>query len=115
MPMARVIRDGDFDWRDPSPPDGPKTDDPKAAIKILLDQQGGLPSLQRVRFEPNFFSPPHSHEEDEVIYLLSGTISMGDQLLPKGDALFIPKHTRYSLRAGNEGAEFVRVGFPLSD
>ena len=43
--------------------------------------------------------------------LLAGAIAFGDQKLGPGDALFVPKETRYSLRAGEAGAEFVRVGF----
>jgi quercetin dioxygenase-like cupin family protein len=107
-----MVRDADQDWRE-VPVDWPgrtEPGEPKVVYKVLIDWNTGLPNMQRVRFEPHHFEPPHSHEEDEIIYLLQGALSFGDQTVIQNDTLFIPKNTRYSLRAGEAGAEFVRVG-----
>lgn len=109
-----VIRDQDKPWQEP--PAGwegrAKAGEPTVYYKSLLPIAPGLPNMQRSRYEPHHFEPPHTHPEDEVIYLLAGDLTFGDQTLGVGDALFVPKDTRYSLRAGEAGAEFVRVGMP---
>jgi quercetin dioxygenase-like cupin family protein len=109
-----VIRDADQQWRETSAdwPGRAKEGEPRVIYKSLLPGgEPGRPNMQRSRYEPLHFEPPHSHPEDEIIYVLSGDLTFGDQQLGFGDALFVPKDTRYSLRAGEAGAEFVRVGF----
>lgn len=107
-----VVRDADKEWQEVSGdwPGKAKAGEPRVLYKSLLPGEPGRPNMQRSRYEPHHFEPPHSHPEDEVIYVLSGVLTFGDQQLGFGDALFVPKDTRYSLRAGEAGAEFVRVG-----
>lgn len=108
-----VIRDRDQPWLDVSDQwaGKAKAGEPGLSYKSLLGGRPGAPNMQRTRYEPHHFEPPHTHPEDEVIYLLAGAIAFGDQQLGPGDALFVPRETRYSLKAGADGAEFVRVGF----
>ena len=115
MDHVRVIRDADNDWHEVPDVWAGKAmpGEPRVLYKMLMGAEPGLPNMQRSRYEPHHFEPPHSHPEDEVIYVLSGALSFGDQSLGFGDALFVPKNTRYSLRAGEAGAEFVRVGLPV--
>ncbi len=109
-----VIRDRDKEWRDVSKEwREVKPGDTRVTYKMLLPHSADLPNIQRSRYDPHHFEPPHSHPEVEVIYLLSGSLALGDQTLGFGDAIFVPKNTRYSLRAGDSGAEFVRVGLPV--
>src|SRR5579864_6211566 len=112
-----VVRDQETAWLEPPAewPGKAKAGEPGVHYKSLMGMAAGKPNMQRTRFEPKHFEPPHSHPEDEVIYVLAGSLAMGTQELGFGDALFIPKNTRYSLRAGDAGAEFVRVGLPLAD
>jgi quercetin dioxygenase-like cupin family protein len=111
-----VIRDADRDWREVSAdwPGKAKAGEPAVIYKMLMTSEPGRPNMQRSRFDPLHFEPPHTHPEDEVIYLLKGEISFGAETLGAGDALFVPKDTRYSLRAGAQGAEFLRVGLPAT-
>ena len=111
-----VIRDAESDWQEVSGdwPGKAKPGEPQVTYKVLMPQAPGRPNMQRSRFEPHHFEPPHSHPEDEVIYLLDGGLTFGSETLTAGDALFVPKDTRYSLRAGDAGAEFVRVGLPTA-
>jgi mannose-6-phosphate isomerase-like protein (cupin superfamily) len=114
MSQVKVIRDAEKDWQE-APADWPgraAAGEPRVIYKMLMPRAAGLPNLQRSRYEPHHFEPPHSHAEDEVLYLLQGELAFGDQMLGLGDALFVPRNTRYSLRAGAAGAEFVRVGLP---
>jgi quercetin dioxygenase-like cupin family protein len=111
-----VIRDQDKPWQEAPAGWAGKAapGEPQVFYKSLLPLAPGLPNMQRSRYEPHHFEPPHTHPEDEVIYLLAGGLTFGDQELGVGDALFVPRDTRYSLRAGEAGAEFVRVGMPLA-
>jgi len=116
MSQVMVIRDAEKDWQEVRAdwPGRAAPGEPKVIFKPLMGRgEPGLPNMQRTRYEPHHFEPPHSHEEDEVIYLIGGDLAFGDQTLALGDALFVPKNTRYSLRAGEAGAEFVRVGLPV--
>jgi len=114
MSQAKVISDVEFDWREASPdwPGRAGPGEPTVWFKMLMARSPGLPNVQRVRFEPKHFEPPHTHDEDEVIFLIGGELQFGDRKLAMGDTLFVPKNTRYSLRAGDAGTEFVRVGLP---
>ena len=114
MSQVRVIRDADMAWQEPPDawPGKAKPGEPSVSHKTVLRAGPDRPNMQRVRYDPNRFEPPHSHPEDEVIYMLSGTLAFGDQILCNGDVLFVPKDARYSLRAGEAGAEFIRVGMP---
>jgi quercetin dioxygenase-like cupin family protein len=114
MSKVMIVRDAEVDWREVSAdwPGRAGPGEPKVVFKVLMDRAPGLPNMQRARFEPHHFEPPHTHDEDEVIHLLKGALAFGDQAIGAGDSLFVPKNTRYSLRAGGDGAEFVRVGLP---
>lgn len=50
---------------------------------------------------------PHAHTEDEIIYILTGAIHLGAQVLGPGDALFVGAHTLYGFTVGPEGCAFL--------
>jgi quercetin dioxygenase-like cupin family protein len=115
MAGVQIVRGAEKEWRE-VPQDWPgraKEGEPRVIYKTLMARGPGVPNMQRSRYEPHHFEPPHSHDEDEVIYLLTGFLELGDVRLDVGDAIYVPKNTRYSLRAGEGGAEFLRVGLPL--
>jgi quercetin dioxygenase-like cupin family protein len=111
--QVKVIRDADQEWN--SPPDSwegkAKSGEPTAYYKALTPFEPGRPNVQRSRYEPHHFEPPHSHPEDELLVVVSGNLLFGDQKLGSGDSIFVPKNARYSLRTDDAGVEFVRVGF----
>lgn len=49
----------------------------------------------------------HSHSEDEIIFIRSGQIRLGNRLYESGTAIAITAHTKYGFRAGPEGLGFV--------
>jgi len=57
---------------------------------------------------------PHSHSEDEIIYLLEGSISMGSYTLTPFTALFVPADVRYAL-AGTGGHRFLNFRRNVSE
>ena len=115
MPEILVIRDADHPWREPAPEwlAQQKRSDPGLVYKSLLPHAPGMPNVQRTRYHPRHHEAPHSHPEDELICVIGGAIHFGRQQLGAGDVVFVPRDKTYSLRAGDDGAEFIRVG--LSD
>lgn len=79
--------------------------------RLLPGGEPGMPNMQRTRYNPNHREPPHSHPEDEIIYVLAGQVFFGREELGAGDAIHVPQGKIYSLRTGDEGAEFLRIGF----
>lgn len=50
---------------------------------------------------------PHTHSEDEVIYVLDGAIRLGSLTCDAGAALAVPGGVRYAETSGPEGAVFL--------
>jgi quercetin dioxygenase-like cupin family protein len=114
MSQITIIRDAKADWQEVRPEWAAKykADDPGLRFKRLLSGgQADMPNMQRSQYHANHHEPPHSHPEDEILYVLAGHVFFGREQLSKGDAIYVPQGKVYSLRAGEEGAEFLRVGF----
>ncbi|MFD1811654.1 cupin domain-containing protein [Rhodococcus gannanensis] len=77
---------------------------------------GYLELFSRFRLEPGTQLEPHSHDSDEVYYLLSGCAEMrvGDETaqLGPGDLVRIPPNAIHSIRPiGDTPIEALAVGF----
>jgi quercetin dioxygenase-like cupin family protein len=112
MPRVIVIHDADVEWEEASPTwqaryDG---DDRGLRFKRLLHHAPAMPNMQRTEYRPHHHEPPHSHPEDEVLFVLSGELFHGREKLTFGDAIYVARDTTYSLRTGEVGASFVRIG-----
>ena len=86
-----------------------KKDDPGVRFKVLIPQGAASANMQRTQYLPGHHEAPHSHPEDEILYILEGKIQFGRDELGAGDAIFVPKDKTYSLRS-DEGCTFVRIG-----
>jgi quercetin dioxygenase-like cupin family protein len=108
-----VIKDAEQPWHetDPSWAGKAKEGEPSLRFKRLMPSTSGRPNMQRTQYEPHHIEPLHSHPEDEVLFILAGKVSFGREELGAGDALFIPRDHRYTLRTGETGVEFLRIGF----
>jgi quercetin dioxygenase-like cupin family protein len=115
MDNVVIVHDGDADWQksfvDFRAQSGPTKEG--LLYKSILRMEPGMPNMQRVRFDPGRVEPLHSHPDDEVITVLAGAIHFGRDVLAAGDTIYVRRNTRYSLKAGDEGAEFLRIGMPL--
>jgi hypothetical protein len=52
-------------------------------------------------------SEPHSHTQDELIYLIGGDISLGSYHLDPGESIAIPANVRYRFESGDAGYRFL--------
>lgn len=64
--------------------------------------------LRLVEYAPGYIAEAHSHAAPEIVYILDGEITIGEQRLGAGDAYHIDPNTVYGpLRAGPDGVRFV--------
>ena len=54
-------------------------------------------------------APVHSHDHDEVIYVLEGGFSMGARECGPGTVVFIEAGTDYGFRVGDAGVRFLNI------
>ena len=52
---------------------------------------------------------PHSHSQDEVIYIQDGEITVGDRICGPGTVIFIEQDTEYGFTVGKQGARFLNI------
>lgn len=77
--------------------------------KIMGDEETG-PWVRVVDYAPGYEFEPHSHDQDEVIYVLQGDAEVGGENYGPGTVIYIEKNTPYGpLKAGPEGFRFVLV------
>jgi len=68
------------------------------------------PWFGRARCDPGMRSEAHWHACNEILYIVSGELTVGDQVYHAGDALAIAQGVVYGpLIAGPEGAEFLTI------
>jgi len=65
------------------------------------------PQLFESHVPPNLEAPLHSHDQDEIIYILEGEMKLGQRVLSKGSSLFVAADTQYGFKAGPEGVKFL--------
>ncbi|MGE3690784.1 MAG: cupin domain-containing protein [Novosphingobium sp.] len=61
------------------------------------------PQLVELRYEADAEIRIHSHDEDEIIYVLSGEMRIGNRKLGPGATLTVPGGVFYGFRAGPKG------------
>jgi quercetin dioxygenase-like cupin family protein len=110
MSEILLIRDAEQPWQEV--PDfwkaKQKPGDPGLRFKVLMGQ-GGPVNMQRNEYFAGHHEAPHSHPEDEILYILDGKMQFGRDALGPGDAIFVPKDKVYSLHS-DTGCTFVRIG-----
>lgn len=77
--------------------------------EIYVHERGteDSPRLSEVRFPPHAAVEVHSHDEDEIIYIVKGELRLGQRPLGPGSSLFVSGGTFYSFSAGPAGVQFL--------
>jgi hypothetical protein len=79
------------------------------ASHFIGDMEKG-PWIHVNSVEPNSApSEPHSHNMDEVIYVVEGSITIGDRTYGPGTVIAIEKDTAYDFTSGPEGLRFLNI------
>jgi quercetin dioxygenase-like cupin family protein len=71
--------------------------------------------LLKVTSHPSDRNTAHHHSQDEIIYLIAGTMRLGAYELAAGTALSIPAHARYAPKAGEGGHVFLNFRRDVSE
>ena len=77
--------------------------------KIVRGEAGFF--MNRSVMPANFRVPPHHHDHDELIVVLSGGCSFDDGFadLGPGDSIVIRANTHYGFTCGAEGMDFLTI------
>jgi quercetin dioxygenase-like cupin family protein len=59
--------------------------------------------LAELQYIPYAKAVVHKHDDDEIIYVLSGEMHLGNQVLEAGSSMYIPGNTYYGFTAGPKG------------
>jgi hypothetical protein len=86
-------------------PDG----QPGVRFKPFTIGEGSVPRGQLVEYEPGHFESAHSHGEDEILFLLSGQLSIADKQLSPGTLISIEGGTLYGPLKSEQGCHFLRL------
>ena len=80
----------------------------KIGTQLIGERDSGqhvlVPSLP-----PNQYVAPHTHNQDEVIFVLDGELTLGDKVCGPGTVIFIEGDTEYSFTSGPNGLRFLNV------
>ena len=60
-------------------------------------------------FKSGFPLPLHSHDKDCYYLVIAGSMSVGTEILGKGDGVFIPNGAPYTVTPGEDGVEFIEM------
>ena len=81
-----------------------------ARRKFLARGEGGFHS-QHSEFPAGFEVPPHSHDHDEMIVVVDGSLTMlgGGPTLGSGDSMVLGAGLEYGFAAGDDGVTFLTI------
>lgn len=76
---------------------------------ITVYEPGSAESLQmfEVVYGANEVVDLHSHDDDELIYIVEGEIKVGNRLLTAGSTVYVTGDTLYGFSTGPNGVRFV--------
>jgi quercetin dioxygenase-like cupin family protein len=111
MAKVRLIMSDQLAWSQPAR-DRQLDDDMRSRLgegelsteyKIREAGTDHSPQLVEIRYEPHCEIKLHSHDEDEIMYILGGTMLLGNRTVGAGTSLFIAGSTFYGFSAGPDG------------
>lgn len=77
--------------------------------EFRMREPGGadFPQLVELRYQPNAEIQIHSHDEDEIIYVLKGSMRIGNRIVGPGSTLTVPGGVFYGFHAGPDGLKIL--------
>lgn len=81
-----------------------------ARRKFLARGEGGFHS-QHSEFPAGFEVPPHSHDHDEMVVIIDGSLTMlgGGPTLGSGDSMVLRAGHEYGFVADDDGVAFITI------
>ena len=63
----------------------------------------------RIHHSGGKVAPPHSHDHDQVMYVVEGGFSMGKRQCGPGTVVYIEAGTQYGFKVWDEGVRFLNI------
>lgn len=82
---------------------------PGVRFKPFTIGEGSVPRGQLVEYEAGHFEGAHSHEEGEILFVLSGQLRIDDEQLSPGMLVSIEGGTLYGPLHSEQGCRFLRL------
>jgi quercetin dioxygenase-like cupin family protein len=83
--------------------------EPDVRFKLFSTGAPAVPTGQLIDYEPGHIEALHSHEEDEIFYILSGELEIGDIKAKAGMLVYIEAGTKYGPSTNESGCRFLRL------
>ena len=80
---------------------------PARAYKVREAGTETAPQLVELRMRPDEEIQLHCHDEDEIMYVLSGQMRIGSRTVGPGACIYIAGGVFYGFKAGPEGVHFL--------
>jgi mannose-6-phosphate isomerase-like protein (cupin superfamily) len=80
---------------------------PASAYKIREPGTDVAPQLVELRFHPGEVVELHCHDEDEIMYILEGSMILGNREVGPGSCIYVGGNVFYTFTAGAEGVHFL--------
>jgi hypothetical protein len=108
---VKIVDIEGLDWLSPDDSWGGTAADgqPGVRFKPFAIGDGLVPEGQLVEYEVGHFEGAHSHKEDEILFLLSGQLSIAEQQLLPGTLIYIEGGTTYGPLKSEGGCRFLRL------
>jgi quercetin dioxygenase-like cupin family protein len=109
MSKVRIHEAKDIAWtkvRDAFPAEMlSQVDEPVLESRVSVHEPGGDhgPHLTEADYRPGAKISLHTHSADEIMYVVSGSLVVGNRELKPGSSMFIAAETLYGFAAGQHG------------
>ena len=87
----------------------PESQEPKDISQQLIGDIESGPWIYVVSCEPGYVAGTHSHDLDEVIYIVEGEMTMGEWACGPGTVIFLERNTEYGFTVGKERLRFLNI------
>ena len=108
---VHVVETGKMDWSGvPTSWKGKAQEgEPSVRFKAFDIGSGSVPRGQLVEYEAGHHEAAHSHDEDEILFLLDGGLRIGEAEASPGTLIYIEGGTTYGPLRADDGCRFLRL------
>ena len=96
-----------IDMAPPEMRDTLEPDEANTLVNIHAEGSDDLLQLFEVKLPAHAKQRVHAHEHDEIIYVVGGSMRVGNRILKPGSSMFVAGETFYAFEAGPEGLHFL--------
>jgi nitroreductase len=108
MGRAIIQHIDDAPWVRGGPPAEGRAKHPEGGGQLVGDLERG-PWVHVNWLPGGLVAPPHRHDQDEVLFILEGGLSMGGRRCGPGTVVYLERATQYGFTVWDEGVRFLNI------